>query len=398
MELLTTNNKTVILSAVVVAMLPFANSYAEFDPAVIKAGGVDIVPTLGVSESYDSNILYGESTKQGDMITSLKPAVTATVESGANKYSLKTDAAIGSYSKSKADNYLDSSFSVDVHQSFTRKIVLDVKAKRENAHENRGSGYSQGANLTVTEPDRYSINQVDGEFAYGSRDAIGRIVFRIASGSRIYNNNRAISKDRDRDNASGGATFYYHVMPKTSLLAEFSQQSLVYRNNESYNSNEQRVLVGTRWDISALTSGTAKAGLLRKKFTDATRVDTSIFSWEIGARWSPLSYSVFDVVTKGTLDETNGGGNFIESKTLLIKWAHFWNKSIDTAVDVNVTNNKYQPTTRQDNFRSLGIKTNYNLRRWLDVAADYRYVINQSTLTGFDYDKNIFTFSLTAAL
>ncbi len=390
------NNSTLLV--VSLFALVSSNSFAKFDPAVIKVGGIGVVPTVDVAESYDSNIFYSETDEKSALVTVIAPKVKAGMEVGANKYSVTADAAIGRYSSSSADNYVDSSIGMDIHQSFTRKAVLDVNASRNNYHEARGAGYSKGIASLLAEPDKYHINRLGAKFSYGSRDAIGRIVFGLSSSTRIYDTRRAFTKLRDNNNIGGTVTFYYHVMPKTSLLFELSNREIKYDNNPTYDSTEQRALVGVSWDISALTTGTAKAGLLEKNFDEASRKDFSGFSWELGARWTPLSYSVVDVVSKGRTEETNGSGDYIDSKSILTRWTHFWNEKVNTALDLNFTKNQYKPTSRVENYYSLGVQVTYNMRRWLNVGAGYTRSSNSSTAAGFDFDKNVFSLSLQASL
>ena len=392
-------NKTGITSILLLSLFVVKTSHAEFDPAVIKAGGVDIVPVVSISESYDSNILYAETTKESDTVTEIRPEVSATVESGANEYSVKVGASIGRYAKSSEDDFVDSNVSMNIHQSFTRKAILNVDVERMNEHESRGLNYGKGKDLP--EPDKYHINQAKAKFSYGSRDSIGRIVFNAITETRNFDSRRSITKTRDLQNTGGGVTFYYHFMPKTSLLFELSQRELTYRHNELDNSNsiEQRVFAGTRWDITALTSGTAKAGLLEKNFEDSAKSDRSTFSWEVGARWSPLTYSVFDIITKGALEESEDVNDYsVESKNVLIQWVHFWNKALDTTLHVNVTNRDYQQSGREDKLVSSGVKLKYNFRRWLDASASYRYSESDSSTANFSYDKNVLTLGLIASL
>ncbi|MDH5258600.1 MAG: outer membrane beta-barrel protein [Gammaproteobacteria bacterium] len=381
-----------------VTFFSFSSSYAEFDPAVVKAGGVEIVPVISVSQLYDSNYLYREADEKSAMLTLLKPKMTASVGVGANKYSLEAAASIGRNSENSADDYVDSQLAIDLNQSFSRKMQLDVVIERINTHEDRGTGYSSDDNSLLDEPDKYHITRFDGKFSYGSKDAIGRIVFNLSSGSRIYDNHRAVTKARDRNDASGSVTFFYHVMPKTSLLFELTHREFDYEVSTIYNSIEQQAYAGVSWDISALTTGSAKAGLLEKNFNDADGKDFSGFSWDIGVRWTPLSYSVIDVLTKGRTEETNGDGDYIDSKTVLTKWTHFWNERVDTVVSANITKNDYQPSSREDGILNIGIQANYNMRRWLVVGAGFSHSENRSTQAGFDYAKNVVSINLTAGL
>jgi len=392
------NNKIVFAFIVLFALFQSRLVFAEFSPATIKAGGVDIVPVVEFSEFYDSNILYSESATKNDLITRITPGVSASLASGANEYLLTAGALLERFSKSKVDNFIDTDIAVDLHQSITRKFILDVKAKRINAHEERGLNYSRGLN-TLAKPDAYALNEAVVKLRYGGRESIGRMVFSIGNDSRVFNSRREITRFRDLENKRAGMTFYYHLMPKTSLLFELSQRKIDYRNNKADNSTEQRFFIGSRWDISALTSGTAKAGLLSKKFDDMAKSSVSTFSWEIGARWSPLTYSVVDIVTKGLFEESDDINNYyIDSQSLLLKWVHFWAKNVDTTIHANALNRVYKQSGRNDKLKKIGIDINYHFRRWMDVGVGYNFADSQSNISGYSYNKNVFFLSVKLGL
>ena len=393
-----TNKTFPLFSFFLFYLVSISPALAEFDPAKINAGGIEFIPVVGLSESYDSNILYTPDNEESSLITVISPQLLINKEIGVNNYSLEATAEIGQFADSNDDNYVDSSVKAIIHQSFTRKANLDLEAYRLNEHESRGTGNSAGGNIGLTSPDEYHINGFSGKFSYGSQEAIGNIVIKLFSNSRRYDTRRDVTNKRDQDDVGGVATFFYHMMPKTSLLAEISHREISYETNPDFNSFQQRAFFGASWNISAITKGTAKAGLLEKNFDDMDKGDVSAFSWELGARWTPLSYSVIDVLTSGKTEETNGAGDYIDSKVLRVQWIHFWNDRMNTTLNLNSSQYDYKPSTRKDKLASFSIGIIYNFKRWLDFGVSYSRSDNQSTVDNFDYQKNVFTLSLTAGL
>jgi len=395
------NRSIVKLLSILCGLFIFSSHvYAIYEPAVINASGIEVVPTLQVSQSHDSNYLYASSDEQSDWIRKVSPAVNILKTNGPSEYKLSFGLDVGSYKTHTSDDYLDSMLSLDLHQSFTRKFSLGLMAKRHNLHESRGLGYSSGdlGSTPLSSPDEYHTDSYGMLINYGSKDAIGRIEMNLTGENRQFDTRRDVTSVRDRSLAGGDFTFYYHLLPKTSLIFEVGHHAFTYENNTAYDNTEQHFFSGVSWDITSITTGTLKAGLLKKDFSDAERDDFSGFSWEIGARWTPLSYSVVDALTKGRTEETNSEGDYIDSKSLIVQWTHFWNDRVSTKLNSNLTMNSFKPTGRDEDYLNLSFSVNYDIRRWMQAGLSLSTIENEATDNSYDYQKNIVSINLNLAL
>ena len=71
---------------------------------------------------------------------------------------------------------------------------------------------------------------------------------------------------------------------------------------------------------------------------------------------------------------------------------------MSTAVTGSYVIDEYKGIARKDKLPTLGLKAAYQLRRWLDIGADYTWSRRNSDVAGNDYKKNVFMFFLSATL
>ena len=157
---------------------------------------------------------------------------------------------------------------------------------------------------------------------------------------------------------------------------------------------------GVKWEATAATTGTAKFGRLIKNFDSAARQDFSGSSWEVGVRWSPLTYSVFDFVSSKQTGESTGVGDTVVGKNYAVTWSHAWSSRLRTQALASFRNDAFvgAGATRKDDNTSFGVKVAYDLRRWLRLGAEYTHFERESNGVDLNYKRNLLLFTLGATL
>jgi hypothetical protein len=365
------------------------------DAAGIKAEPFAIFPAASAWVGHVDNLLYASDNKVSSGYTSVAPAVIGELKSGLNIFTAGYVGQWGWYNSSSADNFNDHHLGATGKMPFSSRLRLDVAVDYFKQHDPRGST----DRAISSEPDRWHSGGADAILNYGAKDAQGRLEFEVSGADKRYENNRAITVAADRDFRYYSGTFYYRVMPKTSLLFQVSRSSFDYLDDATLLDNtETRYLVGATWDVTAITSGTVKLGQLKKDFTDSSRRDFSGFSWEANARWSPRTYSHVDLTTSRTTYDPTGIGDFILTRFLGVRWTHDWTDRISSAIDAYTADDKYTGAERDDKRNSIGFRLTYKMRRWLKLGAEYNYTKRDSNLDGFDFTRNIFMLSVAATL
>jgi hypothetical protein len=372
-------------------------STASHRSGAIPLGPITAYPSLGLSLKRDSN-LYSSTAGNAtaDTIRLITPSVRFEAKQAANTYSLVVGSTLGRYDTQKADNYTNYNVNGLASLDMTTRLRANLKADYIDAHDPRGSTNNA---LSAT-PDRYRQTYLGGIASYGAKGAQGRVDFELGKTAKEYYNNRATTFAMDRDNTDAGATFFWRVAPKTSLLMQAKQTRIDYVSSAStLDSTENRLLGGLTWEATAKTTGIFKIGMVKKSFSDAARADTTSPSWEGAIKWSPRSYSHVDFNLGRMPAETTGGlGNFIDRTTTGAIWTHQWSSQVTTAASASYMTDTYKGFDRKDNLQNFGLKATYAMRRWLHFGADYTHTFRDSSDNNFDYKRNTFMLFLNATL
>lgn len=363
------------------------------EPASVSLGPVSMEPSLTVRTGYSDNIFLTAADQQSSSITVINPTVQFIAEDGANAYKLTADLRRGVYHSSSDDNYTDMQLRGDANLVFDVRNKLDLLAAYLKAHEARGTGIAEGVNATVNDaPIKYDQKSVGATYTYGADEAQGRIVAKLSYDVRDHKNFRNLTSTRDRNTLRSGVTFYYRVMPKTSLLFEVRREGIDYQNQvsaaSSLDSTEWKYLAGATWDATAKTTGVVKVGYAQKQFSSAARDDNDSFTWEAELSWALRTYSMFVLRTGQELEESNGNDNYINTRSASITWDHAWNDRMKTALAYGFTNEEYDLTGRKDDTNRVSAGVAYDLRRWMSLGLDMTHTERSSNQAAFDYDDN----------
>jgi hypothetical protein len=359
-----------------------------------------LYPAVSVFEGYNDNVTLSNSNRVTSAVTVLSPALLAELKGASTAYRLSYVGNYGWYSNSSADNYDYHEFRGGADFDFSVRSSLKLNAEYLRKSDPRGSTL---ASTNVVTPNKWDQTGIGGIYSYGAAGAQGRIEVEAGAFEKRYSNNRTITETLDYDLQRYGGTFFWRVGPKTEWLVQGAQIRTDYISPLSIQDNrENRVMTGLKWEATALTTGTAKFGYSEKKYssTGVAANNPKGGIWEIGVRWSPLTYSVVDLTTGKTFNDSQGGlgSTYVTNEYISLIWNHGWTERIRTTASGYYATDNYSGIARNDKLSQLGLKVSYDMRRWLMFAAEYQYYERQSNVLGSDYKKNVFLLSVRATL
>jgi hypothetical protein len=366
-------------------------------PAPIAVDPFLVYPGIDVGFGYDDNLFSSNINKKSSSLLTISPWVRAEARPGPHRFDLSFGYTAGRYGGSSQDNYDDYLLGASMQAILSQRTEVGARLKHNYGHDPRGSTDRPVGDS----PDEYTDTGIEGTLGYGAAGARGRLELNGGYTSRIYQTNRESTAPNDHDTGVLGGTLLWRVAPKTQLLIQGEWRPIDYdQQTSTLDSDETRYLVGARWDATALTSGSAKIGVLKKDFRNDERQDVTTSTWEVGARWSPLTYSVFDLNTTRQTEESTGLGDAIVSTRTLLTWTHSWSRRVRTQVVPGWTHDDYrgEGVTREDDTGSLALRLFYQFRRWLRFGVEYTYTDRDSSESVFDYQRNTFTLTLSATL
>jgi hypothetical protein len=385
-------------TALLAAALGAGSALAQQDgPAGIPVDPLMLYPGLDLSYGYDDNLYSSEINKKSSSLLVFSPYLRAEAKPGPHRFDAAFRYDAGRYGGSHDDNYDDYQLNANGVAVFSARTDLRAHAEYVHGHDPRGSTDRPFGGT----PDEFVNTGAEATLGYGAPGARGRVEVNGGYYSRQYQNNRAFTVESDRDNGIVGGTFLWRVAPKSQLFVQGEQRRIDYDlATSTLDSDETRFYVGARWDATALTSGSAKIGALRKDFDSDTREDVNESSWEVAVRWSPLTYSVFDFATSRQTNESTGLGDTIVSSNYNATWTHAWSSRVRTQAVAGWRNDDYRGAgiTREDDTATLGVRAFYQFRRWMRFGAEYTYTDRDSNDPTVIYQRNFILFTVSATL
>jgi len=364
------------------------------EPANLNWGSVYVTPTLDTRVEYVDNLFRTPDNAKETGLTVIEPEVQAWLQNGLNTYSIAYKLTDWRYFDSSDDDFIDHQFNIDVHHEFNAKNVWNIYGEYIDAHEERGTGLSEGVASLIDEPVEFQRDTLGTDYTLGNDGSKGRVLLDARYLDKEYQNFQDLTQYRNHTTNQLAGTFFWKVTGKTDVLAEVKYQEARYeevdplRLGGSYDSDEYNYFLGITWDSSAKTAGSIKLGNFKRTYKSQKRQDDDGFSWEVDVYYKPRTYSVFHLASKRLSQETTGIGDSINTQKSRLNWDHDWNSRSSTQLSVLLQNEDYSGSEREDDLRGVEAVFKYSLRRWADLSAGYRYEERDSDFDLYDYDRS----------
>jgi hypothetical protein len=364
--------------------------------AGIAIGPMTAYPGIDLAIGYNDNLLDSATNRIGTPVVVIAPYITLEGRSGPHRFGIRYRGEFGRYSNSSSDNYNDNAVQANAKFILNSRNDVTTRLDYKHGHDARGSTDRP----ISSDPDRYWQAGAFALYGYGAQGAKGRIEVDGEYYERRYTNNLQNTAVSDRNVSSLGGTFFWRVAPKTRLLFQGRYIDYDYIDPAStQDSSDRYAYLGVHWEATAKTTGYAKYGYSRKVFKSSLSPDQSGSSWDLGVRWSPRTYSVFDFTTFRRFEESTGVGDAIVQSQLGAKWTHAWNSRLSHSIQYDFYNDKYKgDSNRDDNTNVLGLRMDYRFRRWLKFGAEYQFTHRDSNDPQYRYQRNLILFTLGATL
>lgn len=385
--------KRIVFSAAAVCLL---SHVALAQETGISAGSWTLYPTIGLSVGYDDNVaLDSDSDNEIDSFFYLiSPALRLETGTGASTFALEYGINYADYEHASNDDYFDHHLLGRWDYRPTARSGFQLDGRYERGHDRRGEGLQEFVPGGIEDDvDEYDLFGLGALYGYGADGARGRIELHAAYQDQEYVNNRALTRQGDREQLEYGATFYLRVAAKTSLLLEASHQDIDY-DSSNRDSDQTGYGVGVRWQATGASEGRAVIGRLERDFDDPALDGYNGTYWELGASWRPLERTQFDLATRRETDESFGASELLVRQEAALSWRHLWRPRFVTALDLRFQDEDFRPGPRDDETVAYGISADYQWRPWLILGASFRHFDRDSTIPEFNYRRNEYLITL----
>ncbi len=377
--------------------------------AGINVGGLMAYPSAGLAVMSDDNIYLSNLRKQSSTIEVVSPGVKLETQRRDDIYSLAYRADLGRYNSASGNDYNDQSLKGQALVNITPKASLKVNPELVWSHDPIGTtyGFVVPGGFVQTTPNTWRNTGVSAIFSYGTDESKGKVELEGGYLGTKYTNNRNFTVGYDKKITDAGATFYYRVMPKTSLLFQAKDERIAYDNPAVAivpNSTQQYYLVGAKWEATAKTTGDLRIGHVSKNYDASTapKQNYSGIVWVGKVSWDAKTYSRVNLVlSKQPTETTLPGSAYMLVTSSTLGWDYDWSSRVTS----HASYNQYL-----QNFGGIGLNTtannytlgvDYQMRRWLKTGISWMnttQTVNQLPYEALMYDRNVFMLSLTGTL
>lgn len=361
------------------------------------SSAISLYADTGIDLGYDSNVTQA---RKGSEVSSSFFRVTPTLaldsQYRSGRYTLSYKGDYVRYPSYNPNSLAQNDLIFQAQNVFTTRSALAWGASVGDHYDPIGS---TDRNLNGSEADHYHTMAANATYAYGAESAQGRLEFDGGVGSKRYQNNRAWTESADVDNTNLAARFFYRVAPKTRALAEVRRTTYDYVSDlQRLDNTDWRTYLGATWDASSALTGTVKVGEQFKNYrdTDAHR-NYKGFSWEAAVRWTPRTYSSFDLSTGRAANDPSGNTGSPVTKSVMLAWNHDWTSYVHSKLSLGQMNTDYSGTGRKDTDRVAGVGVMYDMRRWLGLGLEYTWSKRNSNEDNYDYVRNVTMFKVEAS-
>jgi len=202
----------------------------------------------------------------------------------------------------------------------------------------------------------------------------------------------------DRDDHTIAGTFFYRVLPKTSVLGEVNYNIVRYDEPAvaaDRDSNAWRFLVGVKGDLTAKTSVQLRIGWEWRDYDNRQDWDGLVAEGSIIWKYrEPSQVRIFG--GRANVESLFEGTNYYVSSFGGVEVSHFLSDRVILRVRGLGGVNQYpeDPTLgvgsadRTDHFIEAGASVKYQMRRWLAFELGYNFLWLNSNFDEFDYTDN----------
>jgi hypothetical protein len=306
---------------------------------------------------------------------------------GKQRFELRYTGEYANYFDNSDVSYTDHNIRLKADFDHSNRFTSGFDLLYKDLHEDVGDLNNIFTNLT--EFNRFTETQLNGQLAYGRQDSFGQLVLKLGASDREYDNNDQEYRSFDRDLAS--LAFYYRIAPRTRLIAEVVYQDYSYNPDVGFNDldNEYiRYLAGVEWALTNQLEGTVKVGYQDRDYRLDTLRDIDGLSYEVNVDWKPNTFSTIGIVAKReSIDSSleSAGGFLRTSYGVSVKHGFTELTKLDAALGYSKDELVFG-VNREDtrHYAKLGVL--HDLLTWVELGANVSYEDRDSTQELADYE------------
>lgn len=301
------------------------------------------------------------------------------------------------YEEEDSEDSDDQRFEGLLQYSLKGGLAFEAMGQYLDSHENPGESVS-GAK------DDYNSNLLGGRVTY---DMGTRFRLRGEYSNFDVNYDSPDSETRNRNDDKYGASLYYKLTGKSSVLVEYNFVDISYNESPDLDSEEHYMWGGYRYRLSEKTMGEVKLGYLNKDYVAADVEDQSDFVVKGWVDYELTGKSRLHLIASRIPEEADKyGKQSALSNNVSVGLSHDLTSKIMLSLEGGYGKTTYEDDyiykgvagEREDDKYTAKLSLDYRIQDWLGVGASYTHFDKQSNIDDLSYTDNTVLLSLTLAM
>ncbi|MCX6907872.1 MAG: outer membrane beta-barrel protein [Verrucomicrobia bacterium] len=353
------------------------------DENPLKLGRVTVHPHLKAGFTYDDNVFIQQGSRIGDFYASVDPGVQFVYgESGRHRIALDYTADIQRFFRLSNQDTVNHNVALNGKLTFNQ---LSLDLKHDYQHNTEGA-FQIGQRVTV---DRNNT-LLEAEYEFSPKTSLGA---HYRQDLNDYVTPGLINNQR----FELGATFYYHLTPKTDLLAELDGGMMNVSSGAS--GVYEQLSVGARLRMTGKLTGKATVGYQHWAY-DQGLASTDAPAANVGLSAQLTRHCSLDVDISHTINPSPSlvSNYYTATRANIRVNERLWHDKITVYAGGGYERDEYQQSiagqTRNDDHLEAQAGVDYSIREWWTTGLTYRYQNHNSTMVGLPfYDNQVSIYS-----
>lgn len=375
----------------------------EFDARTLRAGALEIRPTLDVVAESNSNVFAAERNEESDTVISLRPRLDANTTWSRHQ--------LGFTASADAYRYNDFDTEDRTNWFVQGRARLDVR---------RGTQVYARAGLDEFSIDRTAFDVVAGarepiqartaELAIGGRSALGRVRLGVEVRQRDFDFDNGVTatgvvipqNQRDRSERELLVRSEFGLSPDTAIVGQaifnerdYDRQPPSVATNRD--SDGYEALVGFNTDVSKLARGELTIGYAKQDYQDRGVGQIEGFATRGRLEWFPTQLTTVTLNARRNIEEVEVGR---VASALVgavgVRVDHELRRNVILSAGLEGSQADFKGLDRNDDRIAATVGAMYLINRNAELRAGYEFVNNKSDGRDRDrdFDRGLFSLGL----
>ncbi len=346
----------------------------------IDLGPVTLHAGFRVAEMSDSNIYTTPDQEVDDNITLISPVFLLTMKTQRQKLELGAGADTSVYSENNDENFTAMSYKAGYSLKSTSGISFSID-------DLYGTSEDPRPEQNAPERKKHFTNKAEGKLGYTFPSKKFSVEFFAEEFHLQYD--EPADENSNRKDREYGVGMYYRVLPKTSLLLEYSHGTKEYfdRTDKVYDSRSNFYRLGIKWDATAKMNGALKIGYEDRTYPEIDHNKSMAPVIDGNVMYEITESTKIKVLARFGIDETAYAGSVAEGLSSSYNYDH---QEVGVGIKSRLLNRfTFDIAVRAvsdeyENFQGGALESRKDTIRYFNATVEYDFIKNLSA--GISYN------------